>query len=123
MGIKIINPIKKDSFNKNILKEHIRNILKYFLNNNFEYIVVIVKINYNDNLQSNLSNKLILNLNDKKDLKLFKDIVMVNFENLKIKGLTKVNSISFYHKNTNVETYNKYLNELSSNVDINIDAT
>ena len=59
MGIKIINPIKKDSFNKNILKEHIRNILKYFLNNNFEYIVVIVKINYNDNLQSNLSNKLI----------------------------------------------------------------
>ena len=48
---------------------------------------------------------------------------MVNFENLKIKGLTKVNSISFYHKNTNVETYNKYLNELSSNVDINIDAT
>ena len=123
MGIKIINPIKKDSFNKNILKEHIRNILKYFLNNNFEYIVVIVKINYNDNLQSNLSNKLILNLNDKKDLKLFKDIVVVNFENLKIKGLTKVNSISFYHKNTNVETYNKYLNELSSNVDINIDAT
>ena len=123
MGIKIINPIKKDSFNKNILKEHIRNILKYFLNNNFEYIVVIVKINYNDKLQSNFSNKLILNLNDKKDLKLFKDIVMVNFENLKIKGLTKVNSISFYHKNTNVETYYKYLNELSSNVDINIDAT
>ena len=41
MGIKIINPIKKDSFNKNILKEHIRNILKYFLNNNFEYIFVI----------------------------------------------------------------------------------
>ena len=50
MGIKIINPIKKEAFNKNILKEHVRNILKYFKSNNFEYIVVVVKINYNDNL-------------------------------------------------------------------------
>ena len=122
MGIKIINPIKKEAFNKNILKEHVRNILKYFKSNNFEYIVVVVKINYNDNLQSDLTNKIILNLNNKNDLKLFKDSIVVNFDSLLIKGLTKVNSISFYHKVTNIETYNKYLNELSNNVDINIDA-
>ena len=122
MGIKIINPIKKETFNKNILKEHVRNILKYFKSNNFEYIVIVVKINYNDNLQSNLTNKIILNLNNKNDLKLFKDSIVVNFDSLLIKGLTKVNSISFYHKVTNIETYNKYLNELSNNVDINIDA-
>ena len=122
MGIKIINPIKKETFNKNILKEHVRNILKYFKSNNFEYIVVVVKINYNDNLQSDLTNKIILNLNNKNDLKLFKDSIVVNFDSLLIKGLTKVNSISFYHKVTNIETYNKYLNELSNNVDINIDA-
>ena len=122
MGIKIINPIKKDSFNKNILKEHIRNIINYLKNNNNEYIIIIVKVNYNDNSQSKLSNKLILNLNDKKDLKLFKNIVVENFENLKIKGLSKVNSISFYYKNTNIETYNKYLNELSNSVELNIEA-
>ena len=122
MGVKIINPIKKEAFNKIILREHIRNIIKYFLVNGFEYIIVIVKITYNDNLQANLTNKLILNLSDKKDLKLFKNTIEVNFDSLKAKGLTKVNSISFYHKNTNIDNYNKYINELANNLEINIDA-
>ena len=62
-----------------------------------------------------------LNFNEG-NLNLVKNIVVENFENLKIKGLSKVNSISFYYKNTNIETYNKYLNELSNSVELNIEA-
>nr|YP_009690335.1 hypothetical protein Fomme_000105 [Fomitiporia mediterranea]QEG57115.1 hypothetical protein Fomme_000105 [Fomitiporia mediterranea] len=85
-----------------------------------QYVYIQVEILYN-NSSIYLCNKVLIDLNNKKEIKTLKHLISDNFNDLlKGKPKLKVNKLRFYYIETTKNAYLKYLEELVSSDNLSI---
>lgn len=123
MIIKTILPQKRKTFTKTNFIEHFRKFIKSFNVNSsseVEYLLIQYKLVYNENLLSNLTDTVIIDLNNKDDVRNFKEYILLNFDILISKGLKQVNKIYICYKISNSDAYNKYREEINNTNNLNV---
>ena len=109
--------------NKEMPLKHFKIYLNNFLSQTrktSQYVYLQVEILY-DNSSNYLCNKVLIDLNNKKEIKTLKQLINDNFnELLKGKPKLKVNKLRFYYIDSTKSAYIKYLDELVSSENLHI---
>ena len=109
--------------NKEMPLKHFKTYFNTFLSQTrktSQYVYLQVEILY-DNSSNYLCNKVLIDLNNKKEIKTLKQLINDNFnELLKGKPKLKVNKLRFYYIDSTKSAYIKYLDELVSSENLHI---
>lgn len=123
MIIKTVVPTKSNKFSKFKLKEHYRNFINFAnLNNKKDssFLMVQFKLVYNVNTVCNLTEVVVIDLNNKEDIRNLKEHILLNFDILISKGLKQVNKIYMCHKISNEDEYLKYQEVIKKSFYLNL---